>query len=109
VDPNTKRFLKTQMVWIAISLAISFGLSLLLPFPYSLVAIIGVFLAMNYFMRQRQMRRMGMRGGGFFGTGQGSMFGQRGIRYVCIMCGAKHNGGSCPNCGSKLKKASFED
>jgi hypothetical protein len=107
VDPNTKRFLKTQMVWIAISLAISFGLSLLLPFPYSLVAIIGVFLAMNYFMRQ--MRRMGMRGGGFFGTGQGSMFGQRGIRYVCIMCGAKHNGGSCPNCGSKLKKASFED
>jgi rubrerythrin len=55
------------------------------------------------------MRRMGMRGGGFFGRGQGSMFGQRSIRYVCIMCGAKHNGGSCPNCGSKLKKASFED
>lgn len=109
MDPDTRRFLSTQMVWIAISLAISFALSFLLPFPFSLVAIIGVFLTMNYFMRQRQMRRMGMRGGGFFGTGGGSMFGQRGIKYICIMCGAKHNGGSCPNCGSKLKKASFED
>jgi hypothetical protein len=97
------------MVWIAISLAISFGLSLLLPFPYSLVAIIGVFLSMNYFMRRRQMRRMGMRTGGFFGSGTGNVFGQRSVKYACIMCGAKHNGGSCPNCGSKLKKASFED
>jgi rubrerythrin len=50
---------------------------------------------------------MGMRRG-FFGTGQGSMFGQKSVRYACIMCGAKHNGGSCPNCGSKLKKASFD-
>lgn len=109
LDPDTKRFLRTQVVWIGISLAISFTLSILLPFPFSLVAIIGVFLAMNYFIRQRQMRRMGMSGGGFFGRGSGTMFGQRGIKYLCIMCGAKHNGGSCPRCGSKLKKASFED
>ena len=108
MDSDTKRFLRTQMVWIAIALGISFGLSFLLPFPYSLIAIVGVFLEINYFMRQRQIRRMGMRGGGFFGAGQGSMFGQKGIRYACIMCGAKHNGGSCPNCGSKLKKASFD-
>ena len=98
------------MVWIGISLGISLALSFLLPFPFSLVAIIAVFLGMNYFIRQRQMRRMGMRGGGgFFGTGPGTMFGQRSIKYVCIMCGTKYNGGSCPNCGSKLKKASFED
>ncbi|HKX81579.1 MAG TPA: hypothetical protein VJL54_04920 [Nitrososphaera sp.] len=109
MDPNTSRFLRTQLVWIGISLGISIALSLLLPFPYSLVAIIAVFLGMNYFIRQRQMRKMGMQGRGFFGTGSGSMFGQRSIKYICIMCGAKHNGGSCPNCGSKLKKASFED
>jgi hypothetical protein len=97
------------MVWIGISLGISIALSVLLDFPYSLVAIIAVFLAMNYFIRRWQMKRMGMRGAGFFGTGQGKMFGQRSVKYACIMCGAKHNGGSCPNCGSKLKKASFED
>ena len=109
MDPDTRKFLQTQMVWIAISLAISFALSFLLPFPYSLIAIIAVFLSMNYFMRKRQMRRMGMSGGGFFGRGAGAMFGQRSVRYACLMCGTKHNGGSCPRCGSKLKKASFED
>ena len=107
MDAQTKRFLLNQIIWLAIALAIGFTLSRLLPFPISLVAIIGVILAMSFFMRRRQMRQMGM-GRGFFGKGQGSMFGQRSVRYACIMCGAKHNGGSCPNCGSKLKKASFD-
>ncbi|HWS20112.1 MAG TPA: hypothetical protein VN239_05445, partial [Nitrososphaera sp.] len=62
MDPDTKRFLQTQMIWVAISLAISLALSFLLPFPLSLVTIIGVFLAMNYYMRRWQMRRMGMTG-----------------------------------------------
>jgi rRNA maturation endonuclease Nob1 len=97
-------------MWIGISLAISLALSLILDFPYNLVAIIAVFLAMNYFMRQRQLRRMGMTGSrGFFGTGTGTSYGQRSVKYSCMMCGARHNGGSCPNCGSKLKRASFED
>ena len=60
MDADTKRFLQTQMMWIAISLAISLTLSFVLPFPLSLVAIIGVFIAMNYYIRRWQMRRMGM-------------------------------------------------
>ena len=51
------------MIWIAISLAISLALSFILPFPFSLVAIIGVFLTMNYYIRRWQMRRMGMMSG----------------------------------------------
>lgn len=97
------------MIWIGISLGISLALSLVLPFPYNLIAIFAVFIGMSYFLRQRQMRRMGMRGRGIFGAGGSAMFGQRSVRYSCLMCGAKHSGGSCPNCGSKLKKASFED
>ena len=60
MDAGTKRFLQTQMIWIAISLGISLTLSFLVPFPLSLVAMIGVFIVMNYYIRRWQMRRMGM-------------------------------------------------
>ena len=103
LDPSTKRFLQSQMVWIGISLGISLALSILLPFPISLIAMIAVFIGMNYFIRQRQMRRMGMRGGSLFGGG--AMFGQqRTVEYYCISCGTKHNERACPNCGSTMKR-----
>jgi 4-hydroxybenzoate polyprenyltransferase len=111
MDADTKNFLQNQMIWIAISLALSLTLSFFLPFPLSLVAIIGVFIAMNYFIRRRQMRSMGMTssntgGGGGFGSLFGGS-GGGGINYVCIACGHRFKGGSCPRCGSKMKKADF--
>jgi hypothetical protein len=105
VDPDTKKFLQLQLMWVGISLGISIAISLIVPFPFSIVAIIAVFLTINYYIRQRQMRKMGMSGGGF-----SSMFGQqRGVQYYCINCGTRHNQTSCPNCGSKLKRAGFGD
>ena len=110
MNTDTKNFLQNQMIWIAVSIAISLTLSFLLPFPLSLVAIIGVFIAMNYYVRRWQMRRMGMMGsntGG--GGGFGNLFGGSGggINYACIACGQRFKGGSCPRCGSKMKKADF--
>jgi len=99
--------LQFQIMWIAISLGISLALSFLLPFPLNFIAMLGVFLGMNYFMRRRQMRMMGMRGGdSFFGGGLGgsSMFGQQAVEYYCMSCGTKHNQRSCPNCGSNMKR-----
>jgi 4-hydroxybenzoate polyprenyltransferase len=110
MNSDTKRFLQTQMIWIAISIAISLTLSFLLPFPFSLVAIIGVFLAMNYYIRRWQMRRMGMMGGNTSSGGFGSLFGGGGgggVSYICIACGQRFKGGTCPRCGSKMKKADF--
>ncbi len=115
MNHDTKNFLQNQMIWIAISIAISLTLSFLLPFPLSLVAIIGVFIAMNYYIRRRQMRRMGMTssgnnaggGGGGFGSLFGGSRGGGGINYVCIACGQRFKGGSCPRCGSKMKRADF--
>ena len=98
------------MIWIGISIAISLTLSFLLPFPLSLVAIIGVFIAMSYYIRRRQMRRMGMMGSNTGGGGFGSLFGGSGgggINYACIACGQRFKGGSCPRCGSKMKRADF--
>lgn len=93
------------MLWIMLSLAISIAISFVIPFPYSLMAIIPVFLGISYFIRRRAMARMGMGGqGGGFG---GMLGGGGGISYVCISCGHKFKGGACPRCGSKMRRADF--
>jgi hypothetical protein len=110
MNPDTKRFLSVQIVWLAISFAISVTLSMLLRFPYSLIAIIAVFISMNYFIRRYQMQRMGMSGtgGGFGGSFLGGGLGQsKPVEYHCISCGTKHNQSACPNCGSRMRKADF--
>jgi hypothetical protein len=92
------------MMWIMLSLAISIAISFVIPFPYSLMAIIPVFIGISYLIRRRAMARMGMggQGGGF-----GGMLGGGGISYVCIACGHKFKGGACPRCGSKMRRADF--
>ena len=55
-------------IWFGISLAISF----VLPFPISLVAIFGVFILLNMYMRRVMIKRIGNMGGGAM---FGSMFG----------------------------------
>ena len=84
------------MIWMGITLGMSVAISFLLPFPYSLVVIVGVFLGINYFMRKRQLRMMGI------GGGMGSFFGgrERAITFYCMNCGFKHNERSCSRCGS---------
>ena len=54
------------------------------------------------------MKRMG--GGGFGGDpgGGGGFFGQsQGVKYICLTCNNRYKGGSCPRCGSKMKRADF--
>jgi hypothetical protein len=92
------------MMWFGISIAISLIISILLPFPLSLVTIIGVFILLSFYMRKRMMRRMGVGGaGGMFGSGS-SMFGENSLKYYCMSCGTKHNQAACPKCGSKMKR-----
>jgi rubrerythrin len=50
---------------------------------------------------------MGMGGQGGAGGFGGMLGGGGGISYVCIACGHKYKGGSCPRCGSKMKRADF--
>jgi hypothetical protein len=78
------------MMWFGISIAISLIISILLPFPISLVTIIGVFILLNFYMRNRMIRRMGIGGaGGMFGS-MSSMFGDNSLNYYCMSCGTKH-------------------
>jgi multisubunit Na+/H+ antiporter MnhG subunit len=102
---NNKQFLITQMIWIGISIGISLTISMLVPFPFSLVAIIGIFILLNFYMRKRMMSRMGRggRGVGMFGS-MSSMFEDNSLNYYCMTCGTKHREAACPKCGSKMKR-----
>ena len=42
-------------MWLGLSLGISLAISFMVPFPYSLVIIIGVFILLNFYMRKRMM------------------------------------------------------
>lgn len=98
---------KVYLIFLFASLAISIGLQIILPFPYGLGVALAIFIALPFFLRRRYMSRL--RGYGDSGM-RGSFFGmQRGetVRYVCLACNNKYKGGSCPRCGSKMKRADF--
>jgi hypothetical protein len=97
---NSRDFLSQQLMWIGISLVISLAISFIVPFPYSLPIIIGVFIILSFYVRQRAMKRMGMSGTSMFGgVNSGSS-----LNYYCMSCGTKHNQVACPKCGSKMKR-----
>jgi Sec-independent protein secretion pathway component TatC len=107
MDHNTKRFMTETLVWIGIYFGIAFIVSILFPFPYSLVIIIIAVIGLGLYRRRRQFQKAGQASSpssSYFGNIFGS---ERGINYYCMNCGTKHNQTSCPNCGSKLKKAGF--
>ena len=105
MSANNKQFLFNQIIWMGISFGISIAISMLVPFPISLVTIIGVFILLNFYMRKRMIGRMGMRGGGIFGSvSSSSMFGDSSLKYYCMSCGTQHKQVACPKCGSKMKR-----
>ena len=99
---DNKQFLMYNLLMIAISLGISISISLLLPFYLSLPVIIAVFILINFYMRNRMMKKMGG-GVGMFGS-LSSPFSGNSVNYYCMSCGTKHKEASCPRCGSKMKR-----
>jgi hypothetical protein len=82
--------------YFAIALAISF----IVPFPFSLIAIIGALLFVSYYVRRRQFGRIGL-----FGSSIGGSENPSGpLNYYCMNCGRRHNQAACPKCGSKMKR-----
>jgi len=79
--------------------------SMLIPFPISLVVIVGTFLLLNFYLRRRMIARMGS----VQGTIMGGMFGPTStdggsLKYFCMSCGMHHKQAACPKCGSKMKR-----
>lgn len=93
---NNKSFLYQQLKWIAIYFVISFIISIIVPFPYSLIVIVSIVLILSIYIRRREMAR--------FKVDNFSMFDSNKVNYYCMMCDTKHNNLMCPKCGSKMKR-----
>lgn len=102
-DDINLNWVAQQMAWIMVSLAISLVLTYFLGW-WGIIPAIAIFIGISYYMRKRALARMGMTGGGGFGSMLG---GGGGINYVCIACGHRFKGGACPRCGSKMRRADF--
>jgi hypothetical protein len=106
--------LKKYYIFLGASLVFSIGLQIVLgylgvPWFISIGLVMAIFIILPMYMRRKQMGNFGGSssggGGGFFGSGgQGS---STRVKYVCLVCRSKHNGGSCPRCGSKMQRADF--
>jgi hypothetical protein len=101
--PYLGYFLK-QLGWIMISLLASLVLAFLLPFPINLIAILGVFIGLAAYRRIKMPRDSQLEESqGFMVSNGASTL----VNYYCISCGVKHRESSCPECGSKMKKAGY--
>lgn len=107
---------KRYLIYLFGSLAFSIGIQILFTWlgfpPYTGLAVaLAVFILLPIWIRRSQMKKMrggyggdSSGGGGFFGF---NADGGGGIKYVCLTCNHKFKGGSCPRCGSKMKRADF--
>ena len=102
-----KQFHINQLVWFGISFGISITISMLIPFPISLVVIVGTFLLLNFYLRRRMMARMSslnttsIMGGMFSPT---AAYSSPPMKYYCMSCGTQHKQVACPKCGSKMRR-----
>ena len=98
---NNKQFAFNQLIWIVVSVGISLVISRLLPFPISIVAIVGIFIVLGYYMRKRTTGNIGITG---MSDSTSRARGDNSLKYYCMICGKEHKQIECPKCGSKLKR-----
>jgi len=99
-----KWFFINQVIWIGIFFGISITISMLVPFPISLVVIVGTLLLLNYYLRKRMMSRIGSVKGTVMGGIYSPTLSDGGsLKYYCMSCGTQHKQTACPKCGSKMK------
>jgi hypothetical protein len=104
MSSDNKQFLMNQLIWMGISIGISLTLSLLIPFPISIITIIGTFLLLNFYLTRRMITRTGGINNSLMGAGMFNPTTTYGpMKYYCMSCGTQHKQIACPKCGSKMK------
>lgn len=89
-NPYTK-----MIAWMVVTAAISLVLTYYFGLIIGLAIAFGIFILLNIIVRKRAL------GSGFRGTFSW------GVTYRCIACGHRFKGGTCPRCGSKMRRAEF--
>jgi hypothetical protein len=90
-------------------MGIGFILVFVLPSPYDLISVVGLFVLINFLRVRGFMNRYGgisrlrdVLGSPFSSTSGNDQ--RRPLRYYCMNCGKEHNEIACPDCGSKAKR-----
>jgi len=109
-DSDTKRFIIHRLKWLIIFVVAGIILVFLLPFPFDLISVAGLFLLMTYLRSKSEMKRFGGTGGirdlfGSFSSSKSNNGQSKPLKYYCMSCGKEHSDIACPNCGSKMKRA----
>src|ERR671925_119709 len=102
IDDNTKRFIIDRLKWLGFYMGVSFILLFLLPSPYDLISVFGLFILVNYLRTKSIMKRYGTGMGrikDMFGSISSPMSGnnQEPLKYYCMSCGKEHREIACPN------------
>jgi hypothetical protein len=107
IDDDTKRFIIHRLMWFTLFMAVGTVLVFLVPFPFDVISIAGLF-ALTYYLRSRsEMKRFGVTGGirDLFGSLSSAFNDQyKPLKYYCMGCGKEHKEIACPDCGSKMKR-----
>lgn len=82
---------KTYLAWLFGSLAVSIGIQMALPYPYGLIASLGLFMVFPFIYRKIMKERLG---GGYGYTKEVK------LTKSCTVCGHKSKGDTCSRCGS---------
>ena len=83
-----------------ISLAVSIGLQMAIPYPYGLIVSLGLFIAFPLIYKKIVLK-VGKGAGRFGGIEHGTNFAM-----VCMVCGKKSKERQCSRCGSKAFRMS---
>jgi hypothetical protein len=110
IDDDTKLFFIRRIKWIVLYLGISLILVLILPAPYDLVSVFGLYILVNLLRFGGIIK--GYRGTGgikdlfglLFPSASGTIQNESQLKYYCMNCGKEHREIKCTNCGSKMKR-----
>ena len=80
----------------------------LLPFPFDLISVAGLFVLVTFLRARDEKRGLGGTSGirDLFGSLSSPTSDNQSnpLKYYCMNCGKEHREIACPNCGSKMKR-----
>jgi hypothetical protein len=109
-NSSNKQFITEQLKWLTVYICIGFVISFFLSFPLSLVVAFGIYTLI--FLRERTLKKKCINANktksifDFLSSSPAfaNELGQ--LKYYCMCCAKEHRESVCPNCGSKMKRAS---
>jgi hypothetical protein len=116
-----KQLILNELKWTTIYFLTASVFIILLPFPADLVLALLSFLVLSWYRRYLLSKKFGMKNSPSAVSGFGfkkikelykstvsnsTEYDQSKVKYYyCMNCGYEHKESSCPNCGSKMKRA----